>query len=204
MLWGFFPASQLVFYSQLSVLSKVTFQRKSWYDFKCPQVFSLGYTHILLLQNWMSLQMTLSKCRNLRQLVKSYAQIQKKQASYKGRTDSLQSLDHTVVPSWLKATDNKYKCHHLTPDKGAGGLDQPTQVTTLPLAHRGRAPLPDRPALTWPPCCLHGRSRRAGADGRVAGEGEILSSPISLPLPDLAVLHSPTSPPPSRSQTCMN
>lgn len=84
--------------------------------------------------------MTLSKRRNLRQLVKSYAQIHKKKASYKGRTDSLQSLDHTVAPSWLKATDNKYKCHQLTPDEGAGGLDQPTQVTTLPLAHRGRAP----------------------------------------------------------------
>jgi len=46
------------------------------------------------------------KCRNLRQLVKSYARTHKKKASYKERPDSLQTLEHTVLPSWLKAPDN--------------------------------------------------------------------------------------------------
>ena len=120
----------------------------------------------------MSLQMTLSKRRNLRQLVKSYAQIHKTKASYKERTDSLQSLDHKVLASWLKDADNRNtnaSTWHLMKEQESGSAHTGDNLAAWPT----EAELPPWTAQlvpTCPPCCLHRQSRRAGADGTVSGE----------------------------------
>lgn len=38
-------------------------------------------------------------------------------------------------------------------------------------------------ALPWPPCCLHGQSRRAGADGTVWGEEKCWAPPFHCNYP---------------------